>query len=96
MSEHAEQFLKHLREVEGGQEVLHAMARELTSDPALLDERFDWDRSGHRSPALREMLIVRRGSGKLPSDFWGLPRPEDPNASVRQALDEDREEEDSR
>jgi hypothetical protein len=33
---------------------------------------------------------LRRGSGSLPDDFWDLPRPEDPDASVRRAVQEDR------
>jgi hypothetical protein len=97
MSEHAEQLLKHLREVEGGQEVLDAMAAELSPDShLLLDERSDWDPDWRRQARLREFLIIRRGAGKLPPDFWDLPRPEDPEASVRRALEEDREEEDPR
>lgn len=69
MSEHAEQLLKHLREVEGGPEVLHAMARELSPDQPLLDERFDWDPDLRRHFGLREFLIIRRGAGKLPPGF---------------------------
>ena len=34
--------------------------------------------------------LVRLGSGKLPSDFWNLPRPKDPEGRVLQALLEDR------
>lgn len=33
---------------------------------------------------------LRRGSGTLPDDFWDLPRPEDPDASVRRVVQEDR------
>lgn len=33
---------------------------------------------------------LRRGTDRLPEDFWDLPRPEDPTDSVRQALEEDR------
>jgi prevent-host-death family protein len=36
--------------------------------------------------------LVRLGSGKLPSDFWKLPRPKDPEGKVLQALLEDRAE----
>jgi TolA-binding protein len=33
---------------------------------------------------------MKPGSRDLPADFWDLPRPEDPNASVRRAVQEDR------
>ena len=33
---------------------------------------------------------MKRGSAGLPDDFWDLPRPEDPDASVRLAVREDR------
>jgi hypothetical protein len=33
---------------------------------------------------------LRRGSGRLPDDFWDLPRPEDPEGLVRSAVQEDR------
>lgn len=33
---------------------------------------------------------LKRGSATLPDDFWDLPRPEDPEALVRSAVQEDR------
>jgi len=45
--------------------------------------------------ALRDLErqgFLRRGSGKLPKDFWRLPRPRDPKASVRKAVAEERDE----
>jgi hypothetical protein len=33
---------------------------------------------------------MKPGSGDLPAGFWDLPRPEDPDASVRRAVQEDR------
>ena len=33
---------------------------------------------------------LKRGSGRLPDDFWGLPRPKDPEGLVRSAVQEDR------
>ena len=33
----------------------------------------------------------RRVTGLLPEDFWGMPMPEDPEASVRTALAEERD-----
>jgi hypothetical protein len=48
---------------------------------------------GSREDYLRLLVRtgeLRRGSGRLPDDFWDLPRPEDPDASVRRAVQEDR------
>jgi len=36
--------------------------------------------------------LIRIGSGKLPEDFWSMPRPEDPEGSVLSALFEERKE----
>ena len=33
---------------------------------------------------------LRRGSGRLPDDFWDRPRPKDPEGLVRSAVHEDR------
>ncbi len=44
---------------------------------------------------LRDMEVkglVRQGTGKLPSGFWTGRRPPDPDAKVRRALTEEREE----
>ena len=35
--------------------------------------------------------LLKLGSGKLPKDFWTLPRPEDTNSLVLTALLEERE-----
>jgi len=35
--------------------------------------------------------LLRLGSGKLPRNFWRLPRGRDPKASVRRAVAEERE-----
>ena len=39
---------------------------------------------------------IKRGTGTLPDWFWTLPRPKDPEASVRRALYEDRGDPESR
>lgn len=47
------------------------------------------------SPHLIELAragLVRLGSGKLPRDFWKLPRPKDPKGLALQALLEERAE----
>jgi prevent-host-death family protein len=35
--------------------------------------------------------LIRLGSGKLPKDFWAMPRPEDPEGLALKALLEERE-----
>jgi prevent-host-death family protein len=51
-----------------------------------------------RTKAAKESLtrmekqgLIKLGSGRLPKDFWTLPRPEDPKGLVRRALIEERE-----
>jgi len=36
--------------------------------------------------------LIRIGSGKLPKNFWTMPRPQDPKGLVLKALLEEREE----
>ncbi|HEX7407744.1 MAG TPA: type II toxin-antitoxin system prevent-host-death family antitoxin [Candidatus Binatia bacterium] len=40
---------------------------------------------------LERQGLLRLGSGKLPKDFWKLPRPRDPRAAVRKAVTDERE-----
>jgi len=40
---------------------------------------------------LERQGLLRLGSGKLPRNFWKLPRGRDPKASVRRAVAEERE-----
>ena len=51
-------------------------------------------RGGQDHEQLRDLErqgLIRLGSGKLPKDFWKLPRARDPGASVRKAVSEERE-----
>ncbi|MEO8602146.1 MAG: type II toxin-antitoxin system prevent-host-death family antitoxin [bacterium] len=41
---------------------------------------------------LERQGLMRLGTGRLPKGFWDLPQPEDPGASVRAAVLEEREE----
>ncbi len=41
---------------------------------------------------LERQGLIRLGSGRLPRDFWRLPRPRDPKARVRRAVADEREE----
>ena len=36
--------------------------------------------------------LIKLGSGKLPKNFWTIPKPEDPKGLIRSALLEEREE----
>lgn len=47
---------------------------------------------GHNLDELAAVGAVRLGSGRLPSEFWDLPQPEDPDAAVRRAVLEERAE----
>ena len=53
----------------------------------------------HMKPGTPEHLqdlvrrgIVRQGTGKIPDDFWDLPRPKDPEGAILKALLDEREE----
>jgi len=49
---------------------------------------------GEGAGELRELErqgLLRLGSGRLPRDFWKLPRGRDPKAMVRKAVAEERE-----
>lgn len=39
---------------------------------------------------LQRRGLVRIGTGVIPDDFWEMERPEDPTASLRRAIEEDR------
>ncbi len=41
---------------------------------------------------LAEQGLIRLGSGHIPESFWDLPRPADPEAKVRAAVLEERDE----
>lgn len=40
---------------------------------------------------LERQGLLRLGSGRLPKEFWKLPRPRDPRAAVRKAVSDERE-----
>lgn len=84
MSTHIEELLK---KVDGGQDLLDAIERERSSHPPETARKI---REEGSLMHLERAGIIRRGSGKLPANFWDLPRPEDPDNSVRRALEEDR------
>lgn len=89
MSPRSTQLADLLKKIEGGQDVLDAMERELVEPPAETETARKIREKGDLM-RLESAGVVRRGSGKLPANFWTLRRPDDPNDSLRRALGEDR------
>ena len=89
MREHGTSLEEMLARIEGGQDVLRDMERERTLWPLETEAARKISDEGVLMYQEREGTI-KRGSGKLPANFWDLPRPEDPDNSVRRALEEDR------
>ena len=79
----------YLRNVKAGEEVLitdrgRPIARIVPISPSdSIEERMD---------DLERRGLLKRGTGKLPEDFWEMPRPKDPEGSVRRAISQEREE----
>jgi len=78
-----------LRRVKAGEEVLvtergRVIARlsPPAASPALPESLREMERQG----------LLRLGTGKLPRDFWQMPRPKDPKGLVMKALLEERAE----
>jgi len=47
---------------------------------------------GESLARMEKQGLIRLGSGKLPKDFWAMPRAEDPKGIVLKALLEERKE----
>ena len=80
---------QYLKRVKAGEEVLVTERGRLiaklcpTSISDMLPEHLiDMEKQG----------LIKRGSGKLPKNFWELPRPKDPRGLVRKAVSQEREE----
>lgn len=71
---------EYLSKVKGGKEVLTARRRELADRPPET-EAARKIREEDRLMHLQREGRVRIGSGRLPDDFWDLPRPDDPEYS---------------
>ena len=78
---------RYLRLVKGGDEIVVtergvAVARlvPIAKGSRDLESLRDLERQG----------LIRLGSGRLPRDFWKLPRPRDPRGAVLKALLEER------
>ena len=79
----------YLRQVKTGEEVLitehgRPIARLLPIENpvSLSDHLLDMEKKG----------LLKRGEKPLPTDFWNLPRPADPQGAVRSAVLSEREE----
>lgn len=44
-----------------------------------------------RLQRMQERGEIKLGTGTIPDDFWGMPRPEDPEGEVMQALLDERD-----
>ena len=79
----------YLRRVKAGEEVVvtergRPTARLLPlTGPAAIPEHLN---------NLEAQGLLKRGTNRLPPDFWDLPRPADPRGSIRAALIREREE----
>ncbi len=89
VSEHATLLEEMLAQIEGGQDVLDDMKRGRALPPQETEAARKISDESILMFLEREGTI-KRGSGKLPANFWGLPRPEDPDNAVRRAIEEDR------
>jgi len=88
VSELKARLSKYLHRVKAGEEVLitdrgNPVARLLPISRAKMrrDTMASMEKRG----------LIRLGSGKLPKDFWMIPKPKDPEGSVLRALLEERE-----
>ena len=79
----------YLRSVKAGEEMLitdrgRPIARIVPVSPSdSIEERMD---------DLERRGLLKRGTGKLPEDFWEMPRPKDPEGLVLKGLLQEREE----
>lgn len=79
----------YLRRVKAGEEVL------VTERGRVIAKLSPAERSVAMPEYLLEMErqgLVKLGTGKLPKNFWKLPRPKDPHGLVVKAILEEREE----
>ena len=78
----------YLRDVKAGEEVL------ITDRGRLIARLAPVSSSDSMEEHLEEMErkgLLRRGTGRLPDDFWDMPRMEDPEGLVLKALLQERE-----
>lgn len=80
---------EYLRRVKAGEEVL---VTERGRPIARLTPARGVEGLAEHLLALQRQGLVRIGSGRLPRDFWHLPRPRDPGGKVLEALLQERAE----
>ena len=79
----------YLRDVRAGEEVL---ITDRGRPIARLAPFSRFDSMEEHLEELERRGLLKRGTGRLPEDFWDMPRMEDPDGLVRKALSLDREE----
>lgn len=80
---------EYLRQVKAGEEVL---VTERGRPIAKLTPAAISDTLPEHLVEMEKQGLVKLGSGKLPKDFWDLPRPKDPKGLVVKAVLQEREE----
>ena len=80
---------KYLARVKAGEEVI--VTERGTPIAKLVPLPRDEDPEMERMRRLERQGLVTIGTGRLPDDFWDLPRPKDPEGLVLKALLEERE-----
>ena len=71
------------------------LRRRRALEPVSSELLVHWQVNTHEWERLRELERrgeIRLGAGRLPTEFWDMPRPNDPEASVRSAILDEREE----
>jgi prevent-host-death family protein len=79
---------EYLRQVKAGEEVL---VTERGRPIAKLTPAVGSSAVAKQLAEMEKQGLVKIGHGKLPRDFWDLPRPKDPKGLVSQALLRERE-----
>jgi prevent-host-death family protein len=79
---------EYLNQVKSGDEVL---VTDRGKPVARIVPIFSKTRSRDSFSMMEKEGLIKLGSGKLPKDFWSMPRAEDPHGLVLKALLEERE-----
>jgi prevent-host-death family protein len=82
------QLSRYLSRVKSGEEIL---VTERGTPVARLVPVHSGEASDTGLQDLERQGLVRLGTGRLPGDFWKLPRPRDRRAAVRKAVTEERD-----
>lgn len=80
---------EYLRQVKTGEEVV---VTERGRPIARLVPALSGEPLSEHLVKMEQQGLLTRGSGKLPKDFWDLPRPKDPSGLVMKAVLREREE----